>query len=1190
MGMVVNNNIPALQAFNAVSATTNALQKSIAKLSTGLRINSAADDAAGLAISEKMRAQIRGLDQAVRNSQDGISMIQTAEGALNETHSILQRMRELSVQAANDTLTQQDRAYIQLEIDQLREEITRIGNTTQFNRKKLLDGSAAALWSSSDLNTRAIINGGLRQIDRFGQKSSVEGNFVIDINANPGRAQVQKTDIFTIKHSDVIMNVSYNHDFGINGVSVNNIPAGDYTITVGEARDVVITDPLRRAVVGIENWTADNGGVELTIVSANATTGIVTFNVALTGDLAAFGPVSPIEVSNTMSTNVFELGRDGDSNPLNLTIDLNGIDLTTLGANDTILLNVGSGTPAATNMSLTKVTLTGTDAADFETAGFKIAADDATSMELKGIDLEVIEGPTGTFFLSISGDFGAANDETFIIELTAGDKTFTAASGVTYTVSFGDVSGLADGDEATFDLERQAAVLNGTIAAGGGTALNTAFTTEGGASVTGTVDNNTAFNAANVKIVFGNAVTDAGTFNQAQLDAIRVSAEGVTINGQSMGTYLGTITSGLTEINTDGTLTVQFDDPNQTVMTFTFNFSTPASGNPAITAGANITFAGADLTPVGVAGAGIRMPTQPPETSGNVAHVGHFGVKGSGELVIMNAEGARSNASILLEVVTVNDVTGSVEFKATSNILNTNGSVETVVQNITLNANQRNWGELLGTQLDAKGQFVNGDLMLSLDGIIAGGTDSAAASTHFRVGDKMAFNVAATGPGLTFVNIEGTQTAGWPDGWTSEDNSVLFGGADNNLQFGLNANAVNGQNVHFRNFYINEDNGTVYTGNITLSLANTFSDDINKANPGDLLASFTAAYIGQTASGDVRLRDLDLMWNSEGRFLVTDPQRLTITQGDGSRTSITLYANDTLNDVTMKLNNAIAQQLGQQRHLNVDRTLRANNFATFVEERPGLPNSMRVGTDESVAGTIVIRSAIAGSNGTISFAGDEELLNALSLNTIQTAEENSFSVSVWDAHSGRSIASSVNITGNNLVGVIHENVDVVFDPMANIRVEWNEETRSFNLLKETGSFQTILHLVDNTTVFQIGANEGEDIGINIGDMRAEALGLNGVLVTDRASAARSITIIDNAIDRVSMQRARLGAYQNRLEHTINNLTVAGENLTAAESRIRDTDMAKEMMNFTRLSIMLQAGTSMLAQANMLPQNVLGLIR
>ena len=165
--MRINTNVPALISYNALTAINKALQTSIGRLSSGLRINSAAADAAGLAISEKMRAQYRGLDQATSNAQDGISLIQTAEGALNETHSILQRMRELSVQAANDTLTQEDRGYIQLEIDELKAEITRISTTTQFNKKQLLDGSAAVLWSSSDLGLKAIVNGGLRSKDQF---------------------------------------------------------------------------------------------------------------------------------------------------------------------------------------------------------------------------------------------------------------------------------------------------------------------------------------------------------------------------------------------------------------------------------------------------------------------------------------------------------------------------------------------------------------------------------------------------------------------------------------------------------------------------------------------------------------------------------------------------------------------------------------------------------------------------------------------------------------------------------------------------------------------------------------------------------------------------------------------------------------------------------------------------------------
>ena len=141
--MRVYQNIPALFAYNSLSNTNAQLQKSINKLSTGLRINSAADDAAGLAISEKMRAQVRGLDQAVRNSQDGISMIQTGEGALNETHSILQRMRELSVQAANDTLSQQDRSYIQDEVEQLKQEIDRSRAVTQVSQQIVNNGKLA---------------------------------------------------------------------------------------------------------------------------------------------------------------------------------------------------------------------------------------------------------------------------------------------------------------------------------------------------------------------------------------------------------------------------------------------------------------------------------------------------------------------------------------------------------------------------------------------------------------------------------------------------------------------------------------------------------------------------------------------------------------------------------------------------------------------------------------------------------------------------------------------------------------------------------------------------------------------------------------------------------------------------------------------------------------------------------------
>jgi flagellin len=143
--MRINNNLMAMNTHRQLGINANNGSKAIEKLSSGYRINRAGDDAAGLAISEKMRGQIRGLNQASRNSQDGISLIQTAEGALNETHAILQRMRELAVQAANDTYVAEDRDSIGAEVTQLEAEIDRIATQTEFNEKTLLDGSQTTI-------------------------------------------------------------------------------------------------------------------------------------------------------------------------------------------------------------------------------------------------------------------------------------------------------------------------------------------------------------------------------------------------------------------------------------------------------------------------------------------------------------------------------------------------------------------------------------------------------------------------------------------------------------------------------------------------------------------------------------------------------------------------------------------------------------------------------------------------------------------------------------------------------------------------------------------------------------------------------------------------------------------------------------------------------------------------------------
>lgn len=178
--MIINTNLASLNTIRQLGINEKATQSSLAKLSSGLRINSAADDAAGLAISEKMRGQISGLNQASSNAQNGINLVSTAEGALNETTSILQRMRELAVQAGNDTNTSTDRGAMQTEMNQLTSEINRIGNTTEFNTQKLLDGGASANGITAGLDSASGIAATGAKLTLF---QAVDFTHIADVNS-----------------------------------------------------------------------------------------------------------------------------------------------------------------------------------------------------------------------------------------------------------------------------------------------------------------------------------------------------------------------------------------------------------------------------------------------------------------------------------------------------------------------------------------------------------------------------------------------------------------------------------------------------------------------------------------------------------------------------------------------------------------------------------------------------------------------------------------------------------------------------------------------------------------------------------------------------------------------------------------------------------------------------------------------
>ena len=286
MGLSINTNVAALNAYRNLSTTQNDLSKSLEKLSSGFRINRAADDAAGLAISEGMRSQIGGIKMGVRNAQDGISLVQTAEGALNETHSILQRMRDLSVQASNSgSLNDEAKGNIQTEISQLNSELTRIADTTKFNGKALLDGKYSG---SFQVGANAGETIEVNLADNKGMGAVGLGVAGVNVSAAASNAA---TSVFTAAvagtsgSSQVITNAGTDVDFtataafdALNGtvtVGAKSLDLSTIKHAAGDnaaARLATVNTALDNAF-GAANIQATAGATALTITGATGTAG-----------------------------------------------------------------------------------------------------------------------------------------------------------------------------------------------------------------------------------------------------------------------------------------------------------------------------------------------------------------------------------------------------------------------------------------------------------------------------------------------------------------------------------------------------------------------------------------------------------------------------------------------------------------------------------------------------------------------------------------------------------------------------------------------------------------------------------------------------------------------------------------------------------------------------------------------------
>ncbi len=952
MALSIVNNLAAFKAQQALGSSTQHLQKALSHLSTGLRINSAADDPSGLAISERFRTQIRGLARATQNAMDAQSMLQTAEGSLAETHNILQRMRELSVQAANGVLTGSDRQEIQREIDQLKDEIDRIAYSTEFNTKKLLDGSAAALWSADTRDIQAVIRGQV-----------AEGNYKLVKDAVPISNHVLKTDIFRVKEGTI----SQEEQGSPNQLRLH---IGTNTGEIG----------------------AGVGGTLNMVFSFDA--GVTTHSVALTS-LSGGSDFTDVEALVRGINTHTEISKYVEA------------ELLSGGA---IILRTRDVTDVSDGYTLR-----------FHAQGEAVATWGGQLLSWAGDGILLTSNALGEALWS-SGGAGIRFDQ--FVDLTTVSGSVTGV--------FGDANS---------------------------TALDN--------SLIHSVRNAQGLSAGDYEIV---TVANDHLNSATNLDSL-IGADTAFL----MGAYL--TSESTAEITAIGGVTVA---ENRYVIVEV----TEAGGDGVV----NLRVSwdqGVSWTEYADYTAGAAIQRQIGSTADEfqiAAFTGQFAV---GDKFLIGLQ---------------NEITSA------SNIARLTGPASSFTN---INSADGNW--------DPREQLAGADFRTFTHGLWVdlGSVDDVSGSSTT----------------LTFARMDA-------------EGRVEFGAMD--VEFGTGTFGSKSTNVR------------VMGG-------------------------------GDIAGADTELAKIDRFYDNNGNFVLGEYGRwIDVYTADGRNASFYIDGGDTLQELADKIEQIISLQRTDQGWLglNLGTVLDAagrNHVTDFIVN----PTE---NTDEAVPGTIVIRSPKQGMGGYLYFSAEEDLLKALSLATIRDPgkDMDPLTVAVYDAHTGALIGSDT-VSDNILHGVIR-GLDVLIDSNVDISSSWNPFKKEIEFYSSPGSSTSYLHVVSATTDFQIGANPGQTMNAYIAQMDSVALGVRNALVINQQTSIQAMNRIDEAIQTVSSERARIGAYINRLDHTIASLGVQEENQVAAESTIRDLDMAKAISEMTRFQILQQVGTAMLAQANTLPQTLLTLLR
>ena len=1256
MALVVNTNVASLNAQRQLNSTTNSMATAMERLSSGQRINSAADDAAGLSIASRMTSQVKGLSMAIRNANDGISLAQTAEGAMEEVSSMLQRMRELSVQASNSINTDADRQSLDDEVQQLKAEIERIATTTKFNNKSILDGSlntdiqigdqigqtmGLAISSiatsqigetvdgpATDATPASLTLGGVSTAaaDYAGKTFDVTVNGVVStvtlpantsttVPATAATATAAITAADRVEaptstqigaYSERTIDVSSNTSLYI---SVNDGDTGHYEVNVSEAATALghtttaltgseFVESLQKAINDSSYFTGDNA----VTVSLNDN-GSVQFEVA--------GGVQKIAVSGAQN------GSSSAATALLAALD---------GA------RAGSGTDADAPTTTNSYVATGT--------ALVLNPDTADATETFGLENFVVEDGVNDVLELTIGD--SQKVSVTLTDDTAGSATIDRdlvfdgmeelASHIQSEI---DATGLLVGDNAvtvsaTVDSDGNHGVTI-TNAAGQKMVIGGTFVTATTTPDTGGPTTITAYDVDGTAVTVANAVNAVTSLTQSGGAGAAPETGAQTIQPNSYLPQIGAFAERTLDLNS-GVL----DSAGNSVDMGTFKLNVNGGGDIVIDLDTGLTAPSASVTGSALYRAGVDTTTKLGAVTGQqMVDAMQLAIDDSGFFVGDNAVTVSLSASGNIQFDVAGGA-GTIEVKEAVSgddglvrvLSGTNGAVQggaretSATGSLELGAaynaqvaasSQTPAGSIaidFGSTTIASGEILDLDLIDDQGNVVSLITATNTSTTLGAVvTDLEAVALAAGGESdkYTFTDSGSVLTITHADG---HDFQVRLGGTttlgSGAGDFEATKDGVTSDPMYVDGTFVSSQQLVSVFGEGTNRLVNGSNDTISiqiestTAIEVDLVDATTeyqsiAELVGIVQAkldahpafvGDNRITvgskanddgDLGLTFQHAGGKAFTVAGNFVTAELEGSSTTYQARVNPT-GGIDLSSDNTLSFSLvDADNGSNISRTvtlgsadanvshadyaslvatavnnsLAADGYSVTVSSNAG---NLEFTLDQAGAKTITLSgtSMTALTGGSISAAGTSEVVtnSALSsmddviseINADLTGAEASFDAAtgqltfaVTDGSTG--VASEISVSGADLAAV-----------------------QIAGTLAATGS---------------------------AGNATASKLSEIDVLSVNNASEA--IASIDNALEFVNAERSNLGAIQNRLEHTVNNLSNIVENTSASRSRIQDADFAAEAANLAKYQVMQQAGTAMLAQANAASQVVLSLL-